>query len=120
FTLSATPVVTLPASLNTIGQATPVAVTIAAPHGVRTAVAYVEQNGERYKLADVEHPARRFRWLRGAPEHTLRFTAGVKTTPQLKDGSARLIVDATSNDFRGQSVEAVGGGRYVEHAVEGR
>jgi len=107
FTFSATPVVTLPASLNTIGQATPVAVTIAAPHGIRRAVAYVEQNGERYKLADVEHPARRFRWLRKAPEHTLKFTAGVKGTPQLKDGSARLIVDATSNDFRGQTVEAV-------------
>ena len=106
FTFSATPVVTLPASLNTIGQATPVAVTIAAPHGIRTAVAYVEQNGERYKLAGVEHPARRFRWLRGAPEHTLKFTAGVKSTPQLKDGSARLIVEATSNDFRGATVEA--------------
>lgn len=106
FTLSASPVLALPGSLNTIGQATPIAVSIADPHGIRKAVAYIEQNGERYKLADVEHPARRFRWVRGAPEHTLKFTAGVKTTPQLKDGSARLIVEATSNDFRGQTVQA--------------
>ncbi|PYY20117.1 MAG: M23 family peptidase [Acidobacteria bacterium] len=105
FTLSATPVVTLPASVSTIGQATPVAVSIADPHGIRRAAAYIEQNGERYKLANVEHPARRFRWLRKAPEHTLKFTAGVKSTPQLKGGPARLIVAATSNDFRGQTVE---------------
>ena len=106
FTFSVTPVVKLPASLSTVGQATPVAVSIVDPHGIRRAVAYIEQNGERYKLAEVEHPARRFRWLRGAPEHTLKFTAGVKSTPQLKDGNARLIVEATSNDFRSQTVEA--------------
>ena len=81
-------------------------VTLADPHGIRRAAAYIEQNGERYKLAEVEHPVRHFRWLRGAPEHTLKFTAGVKGTPQLKDGTARLIVEATSNDFRGQTVEA--------------
>ena len=106
FTFSTAPVVTLPASLKTIGHATPVTVTLADPHGIRRAAAYIEQNGERYKLAEVEHPARHFRWLRGAPEHTLKFTAGVKATPQLKDGAARLIVEATSNDFRGQTVEA--------------
>src|ERR1700745_3166332 len=92
FPFSATPVVTLPASLNTIGQATPVTASIADPHGIRHAVAYIEQNGVRYKLADVEHPARRFRWLRGVPDHTLKFTAGVKSTRELKDGSARLMV----------------------------
>jgi hypothetical protein len=106
FTFSATPVVLLPASLSVIGQATPVTVNISDPHGVRRAVAYIEQNDERYKLADVEHSPRRFHWLRGAPDHALKFTAGAKSTPQLKDGSARLIVEATSNDFRGQTVEA--------------
>ena len=35
----------------------------------------------------------------------MAFKAGTKTTPQLKDGSARLIVEATSNDFRGKTVE---------------
>ena len=104
-TFSATPVVTLPDSLKTIGQATPVTASIADPHGIRRADAYIEQNGERHKVAEVEHPSRRFHWLHGAPAETVAFTAGVKNTPQLKDGSARLIVEATSNDFRGKTVE---------------
>ena len=81
YTLSVTPVVALPASINTIGQATPIVVGLADSHGIRHAAAYIEQNGVRYKLADVEHPVRRFRWLRRAPEHTLKFTAGVNESP---------------------------------------
>jgi hypothetical protein len=106
FTFSATPVVTLPDSLHAIGQATRVAVHIADPHGVRRATAYIEQNGARYEVAHLEHRSRRFHWLRGVPAETFRFTAGTKDTPQLKDGSARLVVEATSNDFRGNTVEA--------------
>lgn len=103
---SATPVITLPDSLHTVGQATPVAVHISAPHGLSRAVAYIEQNGTRYQLANVEHPKHRFRWRSDAVEHTLKFTAGSKGTPQLKDGNARVIVEATSNDFRSKTVEA--------------
>src|SRR5690349_19435593 len=99
FALSATPAITLPDSLHTVGQATPVTVEISAPHGLSHAVAWIEQNGERYQLASVEHPKHRFRWHSDAAEHTLKFTAGAKGTPQLKDGSARVIVEATSNDF---------------------
>jgi peptidase M23-like protein len=106
FTSSATPVVTIPDSINGIGQATRVAVHIADPHGLRHAAAYIEQNGTRYKLADVEHAPRHFHWRRGVPAETLKFTAGIANVPQLKDGSARLIVEATSNDFRGKTVEA--------------
>ena len=104
-TFSVTPVVTLPASFHAIGQATPIAVSIADPHGIRRAAAYIEQNGARYRLANVEHPSRRFLWQRGVAGETMKFTAGTKNTPQLKDGSARLIVEATSNDFRGQTIE---------------
>ena len=106
FIFSATPAITLPTSLVAIGQATPVTVSIADPHGIRRAAAYIEQNGARYRLADVEHPTRRLRWLRGATDETLKFTAGAKGIPQLKDGSARLIVEATSNDFLGKTTEA--------------
>jgi hypothetical protein len=106
FTFSASPVITLPESLNAIGQATRVDVHIVDPHGVRRVVAYIEQKGSRYKVADVEHAPRRFRWRRGVPAETLKFTAGIASVPQLKDGSARLIVQATSNDFRGTTVEA--------------
>jgi murein DD-endopeptidase MepM/ murein hydrolase activator NlpD len=83
-----------------------VRVDISDPHGVRRATAYVEQNGQRYKLAEVSHRSRRFRWLRSAAGETLKFTAGAKSTPQLRDGNARLVVEATSNDFRGKTVEA--------------
>jgi murein DD-endopeptidase MepM/ murein hydrolase activator NlpD len=105
-TFSATPVVTFPESIHAIGQDTRVAVHITDPHGVRRAVAYVEQGGVRYKLAEVEHSSRRFRWRRGVPAETLKFSAGARSTPQLKDGNARLIVEATSNDFRGATTEA--------------
>ncbi|HVH86812.1 MAG TPA: M23 family metallopeptidase [Terriglobales bacterium] len=117
FTASAAPVVVLPDALTAIGQATPILVKIADPHGVRQATAYIEQNGERYKVAGVEHPSRRFTWLRGQPDETLRFTVGVKSTPQLKDGSARLIVEATSNDFRRATAEAARDVTIATHPV---
>ncbi len=47
---SATPVVTLPASITTIGQATPVSVQVHDPRGVRSVRAMVEQNGVRYPV----------------------------------------------------------------------
>src|SRR5579872_711549 len=103
---SATPEITVPDSVKVIGQATPVTVTIADPHGVREANAYIEQEGQRYQLAHVQHSSRRFRWLHGSPDETLQFIAGTKSAPQLKDGGARLVVEAKSNDFRGKSVEA--------------
>ena len=106
FAFSATPVVTLPASLSAVGQATPVTVRISDPHGLRRVVAWIEQDGIRFKLADVEHPRHRFHWHNDVAEHALNFTAGSKTTPQLKDGGARVIVEATSNDFRAKTVEA--------------
>ena len=103
---STTPVVTIPASVGVIGQATPVTVSIANPHGIRRAAAYIEQNGARYKLASVEHPSRRLRTELHELPQMLVFVAGAKSVPQLKDGSARLIVEATSNDFRGKTAEA--------------
>ncbi|MBV9075377.1 MAG: M23 family metallopeptidase [Acidobacteria bacterium] len=104
---STTPAINVPASVKVIGQATPITVTISDPHGVRRASAYLEQNDQRYTLVTVERTSRRFRWARNEPEKTLQFTAGSRSLPQLKDGPARLIVEATSNDFRGKTAEAV-------------
>ena len=89
---SATPVVTLPASLTTLGQATPVSVQVHDPRGVRSVRAFVEQNGARYPVFASEEKQK-------AAETTLSFTAGVKTTPQLQAGNAKLIVEATSDDL---------------------
>src|SRR5690348_8088440 len=92
WSMSSSPVVTIPDSLTAIGQTTPVSVHVADPHGVREISVSVEQNGAEYKVADVKQPARRFRWQRNAADGEWNFTAGAKAIPQLKDGKAHLIV----------------------------
>jgi len=104
FAFSATPVITLPDSLTALGQATPITVRVKDPHGVRKVTAYVEQNGARYPVWEAARPARRIFWQRGVADTAWDFIAGAKPTPQLKDGKARLIVEATSNDFRAKTV----------------
>jgi len=93
FLRSATPVVDLPTPPSTLGQATPVSVHVQDAHGVRRVAAFVEHIGARYQVWEMLQPST-------AADSTFRFEAGVKATPQLKDGKARLIVEATSNDFR--------------------
>ena len=53
----------------------------------------IEQNGARYQVWEMAQPTK-------AADNTFSFVAGVKSTPQLKDGKAKLIVEATSNDLR--------------------
>ena len=88
---SSTPVLEMPA-VATLGRATPISVHTHDPRGIRRLAAFVEQNGARYQVAEVAQPSR-------VPDTTWSFVAGVNTTPQLKDGKAKLIVEATSNDF---------------------
>ena len=89
---SATPSIDLPTQITTIGQATPITVHVANKRGIRSAGATVEQNGASYPVWQMAQPSK-------AKEATFNFTAGVRTTPQLKDGKAKLIVEATSNDL---------------------
>ena len=89
---SATPSIDFPAPVNTIGQVTPISVHATDPRGVRNISATVEQNGASYPVWRLAQPS-------NVKEATWNFTAGVKTTPQLKDGKAKLIVEATSNDL---------------------
>jgi murein DD-endopeptidase MepM/ murein hydrolase activator NlpD len=63
----------------------------------------VEQNGTQYRVWELTKPS-------NLPDGTWSFTAGVGTTPQLKDGKAKLVVEATSNDMLRRT------GRY-EHEV---
>jgi len=93
FSRSATPVVSLATPVTVIGQATPISVHVSDRNGVRWLTAVVEQNGARYPVTlSFVQPS-------GEAESTWKFTAGVKTMPQLKDGKARLILEATSNDL---------------------
>ena len=104
FATSAIPVVQLPESLTGIASSTPITVRIGAPHGVRELSAYLEQNGARFALSQQKETAHRFRWPRNAPESSWTVTAGTQNVPQLKDGKAEIVVEATSNDFRGASI----------------
>lgn len=83
------PSVDIPASLTAIGQATPVTVHVHDTHGVSKLTATLEQNGTQYQAWQTSDGAK------GA-DPTFNFNLGVKTTPQLRDGRARLIVEATS------------------------
>jgi murein DD-endopeptidase MepM/ murein hydrolase activator NlpD len=99
--LSVTPVLGLPPALNALGAQTPISVQVHAPHALRSASAYVEQNGTRYKAWETSQPVRRVVWQRHVPDSTLQFVTGAQTIPQLKEGKATLIVEAVSNDFQG-------------------
>ena len=106
--LSATPTVQLPPSLTALGSVTPVTVHVTDSHGIRKIEAWVEQNGARYDVYRKALPATRILWSRHAAPSSWDFTAGLKTTPQLKDGPARLVVEVTSNDFRGATARLAG------------
>jgi hypothetical protein len=101
--LSATPRIELPASVNTIGQATPITLQVSDRHGIRRIAASVEQNGVHYGAWEGTQPARRILWQLGLADTSWNFTVGTQTIPQLKDGKAQLVVEATSNDFRGKT-----------------
>ena len=92
--------------LKSVGVATPVTVHLANPHGVRHVAAYLEQDGSRYPVFDRVSPARRFLWRRHQAPQTLSFEAGKNKAPNLKEGKARLVVVAVSNDFRGATSAA--------------
>lgn len=83
---SATPVVDLPSPVSSLGQATPITVRVRDPHGIRKLAAFVEQNGARYSVWETPQPS-------DLADSTWNFTAGVKTTPQLQKGNARLILE---------------------------
>ncbi|MGA2371181.1 MAG: M23 family metallopeptidase [Candidatus Korobacteraceae bacterium] len=87
---SATPIINLPSSVTSLGQATPINIDVHVSHGVRRLTAFVEQNGARYQVFELAQPSTLI-------DTTANFTAGLKTTPQLQDGKAKLIVEATSN-----------------------
>src|ERR1035438_5870830 len=99
-TFSATPALDLPSSVTALGSATTISVRVRAPHGTRRLTAHVEQNGVRSTVFEINQPARRFLWQRHVSDSIVHFTAGVKATPSLKDGPARLTIEATSNDLR--------------------
>ena len=100
YMLSTTPTVEMTPVVKTIGFSTPVAVKLSNPHGMRTVDAYVEQNGARQQIFLKTAPARRYLWNRHVAPESITFDAGKLKAPNLKEGKARIVVEAVSNDFR--------------------
>ncbi len=79
-----------------VGEATPVTLNANGSHGVKNFSASIEQNGQRQTLyTNAEKSAQTPR--------TFSFPVGRKQAAFLKEGPAKLIVQATSNDLRGQT-----------------
>ena len=92
--------------VKSVGVTTPVTVHLANAHGVRRVAAFLEQDGARYPIFEKASPARHFLWRRHEAPQTLTFEAGKNKAPNRKEGKARLVVEAVSNDFRGASSAA--------------
>jgi murein DD-endopeptidase MepM/ murein hydrolase activator NlpD len=84
--------VDLATPVTVLGQATPITVHVRDPRGIRALSAIVEQNGAQYRVWELAQPS-------SLPDSLWNFTAGLSTTPQLRDGKAKLILEATSNDL---------------------
>jgi len=100
---SDTPVIRLDASATTIGQATPLRIEVNDAHGVRQLAVSIEQNRVSYRAGEITQPERRIFWRRDVPDSVLNVVTGTKSVPQLKDGKARLIIEAVSDDFLGKT-----------------
>jgi len=89
--------------VDVIGTDTPVTVRLANSHGVRSIDAFLEQEGKRYPLFEEKTGARRLFWKRHEAARRVTFEAGKDKAPDLKEGKARIVVEAVSNDLRGSS-----------------
>jgi hypothetical protein len=103
--LSSRPALEVMSPPSVVGTDTPIKVKIQSRHGVRRITALIEQNGARYPVFEQAEPASRALFWRRKPgpgEVTIRV--GRKITPALKDGKAKLRIEAQSNDLRAVSV----------------
>lgn len=87
-------------AVTSVGVSTPVTVHMTNSHGVRRVSAYLEQNGAQFPVYEQNAPAHRLFWKSHEPPATVTFEAGKKKAPNLKEGKARLVVEAVSNDLR--------------------
>jgi len=87
-----------------IGAATPITVRVSNPHGIRHYTAAVEQDGVSTTVASEDKRATRLMfWRAHEPVREIHFNAGKDQVPGLKEGKARLVFSAQSNDFRAAS-----------------
>lgn len=106
FALSHRTTLALDPGVKVIGAATPVTVKLDNPSGVKRVAAFLEQNGQRYLVFEERQPASRFFfWRHKQAPREVKFTAGQKQAPNVKEGKARFLVAAEAADLRGASDE---------------
>jgi len=93
-------------AVTIVGLATPVTVHVTNPHGVRSLAAFVEQNGARTQVFAENAPAAHLIWQWHVPPRAVTFEVGKNKAPQLKEGNARVVVEAVSNDLLGRADSA--------------
>jgi murein DD-endopeptidase MepM/ murein hydrolase activator NlpD len=107
FAMSGGTTVAIAPAVSTVGVTTPVSVHVNNPHGVRRVHAYIEQAGTQYPLLDQSMPSSRLMfWRKREQPTTFTFDAGKDKAPNLKEGKARIVVEAVSNDLRGRTDSA--------------
>ncbi|MCX6629108.1 MAG: M23 family metallopeptidase [Candidatus Solibacter sp.] len=103
FVMSSNTVLTINPEVKTVGITTPVTVKISNPHGVRRISTSIEQGGARFPLTELKTPAHRFFWRRNQASQTLTFDAGKSKAANLKEGDARIVVEAEADDLAGHT-----------------
>lgn len=100
FAASSAPAVRLEPAVKAVGVETPVKVIVTSPHGVRKLNAWLEQNGKRYPVYETSEKTQLWPFFRASEApRTFGFPAGKKQAADLKEGPARLVVQAKANDF---------------------
>lgn len=88
--------------VRVVGDATPIQIRISGAHGLRRLTARIQQNGASYTVFESREPARRFLFWRNKTKPRVRtITVGRNQAPALKEGPAKLTLEAQSNDFLG-------------------
>ncbi|MDZ4802757.1 MAG: M23 family metallopeptidase [Bryobacteraceae bacterium] len=98
YLFSSRPEVKFEGDLKSIGQETPIRVRVHSGHGTKLVNAWIEQNGKRYPIFQNATASK-------SEQQDFAFPAGKKQAPELKDGPARVIVQAKANDFAGKTSE---------------
>ena len=100
FVMSKRPTVHVNPGVSAIGMNTPVQVKVESPHGVRQLTAYIDQDGRRFKVFEEKQPSRRNSLFRGSePARNWTVPVGKQQAPELQDGKATLVIEATANDM---------------------
>ena len=90
--------------VTAIGLETPVNIHLANPSGTTQIHVFLEQNGKRNEVFTETKPGSRFWfWRTHFPPRDLTIPVGKKQDAALVDGKARLVIEAKSNDMRGQT-----------------